>query len=124
MREQIAKDYYNKKEYEEIRDKISAVVTGDEELAKAFAIKRSSYKYASENNWRITVDVTPKSYGTPGENGNETLKLVTKLMTKYNDFINDDENQFYFSSFDTRANCSFYFNFQPVVVKAKQELLG
>ena len=116
-------NYYTKKEFEEIRDKIAKVITEDEELNKAFTVKRSSYEYAKKHNWNITVDVSRKNYDYLYESGTKTVHLVTKLMTKYSEFINKSENEFYFSGFDTRSDCAFYFNFQPVIIRAKQELM-
>ena len=115
-------DFYSKEEFEEIRDKIAAIITEDEELKEVFTVKKTSYKQAQKTNWNIVVDVSMKGY-KPFKDGNNAAYLVTKLITKYSEFINESENKFYFSYFNTRNDCAFYFRFQPVVIAAKEQLI-
>lgn len=118
-------NFFSEKQFKEIREKILKLFDG--KLSEYFNVKKSTYKWSRKNNWIINVSVTKKwrPYSTNADRDDSPksiLKIVNLLFQTMTEFIEDEDNGFYFKDVDSRTDFGFNFIFLPKVVAAKKLL--
>lgn len=111
---------FTEEEFNELRDEISNIFS--DELGEYFKFKRSTYKWSSEHDFIINLDVTSNWRKFRELKPEKKIRLMSGMLESVKDFINNEEKNFTFISMHSSQGFSFGFVFQPTSERVKKLL--
>lgn len=111
---------FTEKEFDELRDEISNIFSN--KLGEYFNFKRSTYKWSSEHDFTIIIEVKSNWKKFKELKPEEEIKLIIEMLESVKNFINSEEKNFTFVNMHSGPGISFNFIFQPTSERVKKLL--
>lgn len=116
--------YFTEEEFKQLRKDILNVFESNG-LTEKFAIQKSSYKWASQNNFRIRIEARADWRAFSRIGPMEKIQTMKNLFDTAVSFAENSSRDFTFIDVESKKSpFNYTFTFQPTVIRAKELLSG